>query len=133
MRMLHAIGAFVAAAALCLVAAGCGADAPAVGGASPPASATSPAPDPTIAWAGLYSADDGRSIDPHNGYGGPLTFRLAVSTLRISRHGDRYVGVIATPSLAHLPPNTLVSNRPRAPAAPCWRRPPRSPGSRCAR
>ena len=57
---------------------------------------------------GRFSADDGRSVDPQNGYGSPLSLKLAASTLTISRHGDRYVGVIATPSLPSLPPNTLV-------------------------
>jgi hypothetical protein len=106
--MLHTILALVAAAALCVVAADCDAGAPAAGDASRSATASSPAPDPTIAWVGRYSADDGRSVDPQNGYGGPLTFKLAISTLKISQRGDRYVGVIATPALADLPPNTLV-------------------------
>ena len=112
MRRAHAILAIVAAAALSTLAAGCGAGSPATVGSSPPATsspaASSPAPDVTIAWVGRFSADDGRSVDPRNGYGSPLTLKLPVSILKISRRGDRYVGVIATPSLPSLPANTLV-------------------------
>ncbi len=56
----------------------------------------------------MYSADDGRSVDPEDGYGGDLTLKLPVSTLTISRQGDRYVGVIATPSLPGVLPNNLI-------------------------
>jgi hypothetical protein len=113
------------AAALCVAAAGCGGAAagsgatagsgvpaaggtPAAGDTRTPAPAISASPDRAIAWVGHYSANDGRSVDPQNGYGSPLTLKLALSTLKITRRGDRYVGVIATPSLADLPPNTLA-------------------------
>ncbi len=96
--------AAVCVVAVCLVAAGCDASSPAAV-ATPSPAAT---PGASVAWAGRYSADDGRSVDPQAGYGSPLTFRLAVSTLKITVHGDRYQGVIATPSLSTLPPNTLV-------------------------
>jgi hypothetical protein len=106
------------AVALCVAAAGCGGAAagsgataggtPAAGDTHTPAPAVSASPDPAIAWVGRYSANDGRSVDPQNGYGTPLTLKLALSTLKITRRGVRYVGVIATPSLADLPPNTLA-------------------------
>ncbi len=98
----------LAAAALGLPAAGCSAGAPAPSGATSAPTTTSPAPAATIAWVGRYSADDGRSVDPENGYGGDLTLKLPVSTLTISRQGDRYVGVIATPSLPGVLPNNLI-------------------------
>jgi hypothetical protein len=97
-------GAVCVVAVVCAVAAGCGAGSTAAV-ATPSPTAT---PGTTVSWAGRYSADDGRSVDPQAGYGGPLTFRLAVSTLEITARGDRYRGVIATPSLPTLPPNSLV-------------------------
>ena len=113
MRKAHAILAVVVAATLSTLAAGCGAGSPATVGASAPASSSppatsSPAPGATIAWVGRFAAADERSVDPRNGYGSPLTLKLPVSILKISRRGDRYVGVIATPSLPSLPANTLV-------------------------
>lgn len=100
----RAAAALCAVATVCAMAVGCDAGSPAAVVSSSPAAT----PGAAVAWAGQYSADDGRSIDPEAGYGGPLTFRLAVSTIRITVHGERYQGVIATPSLPTLPPNTLV-------------------------
>jgi hypothetical protein len=70
----------------------------------------SPAASPgaIVSWAGKYSADDGRSVDPEVGYGGSLTFRLPVSTLEITVRGSLYRAVIATPSLPSLAANTLL-------------------------
>jgi hypothetical protein len=86
------------------VAAGCDAGSRAAVVTSSPAGS----PGAIVSWAGTYSADDGRSVDPEAGYGGSLTFRLPVSTLEITVRGSRYRAVIATPSLPALAPNTLV-------------------------
>jgi hypothetical protein len=86
------------------VAAGCGAGSKAAVATSSPTAS----PVAIVSWAGQYSADDGRSVDPEAGYGGSLTFRLAVSTLEITVRSNLYRAVIATPSLPALAANTLV-------------------------
>ena len=117
MRFSRAITAVVAVAVLSLPAAACGGRSAPAAGASR-AATPSPSADPTIAWIGRYSADDGRSVDPQNGYGSALNLKLPLSVMRISRTGGGYKAVIATPSLTNLPPNTLLfkpaSNDPRS-------------------
>ena len=106
-RMIAPAGVIAATClvvAVGVVATGCAAGSTAAVSTSSP----SDSPGDAVSWAGRYTADDGRSVDPEAGYGGPLIYRLALSTLKITVLGDRYQGVIATPSLPTLPPNTLV-------------------------
>ena len=98
------------ATAVCLVAAACALAAGCAAGSRTAVATTTPSASSgaIVSWAGQYSADDGRSVDPEAGYGGSLTFRLPVSTLEITIRGDLYRAVIATPSLPALAANTLV-------------------------